>query len=98
MDMRFEALTPRFGELPIAACVRPAQVRESRSGFGGRTDVIWRRGIEAVPGGDDVRTVATDMSDPMRDMTPLPDLLHGRSLTGPVPERRPAYVDLPPPA
>jgi hypothetical protein len=49
MDMRFEALTPRFGELPIAACVRPAQVRESRSGFGGRTDVIWRRGIEAVP-------------------------------------------------
>jgi NADPH-dependent glutamate synthase beta subunit-like oxidoreductase len=33
----------------------------------------------------------------MRDMTPLPDLLHGRSLTGPVRERRPVYVDLLPP-
>jgi len=37
------------------------------------------------------------MSDPMRDVTPLPDLLHGRSLTGPVRERRPVYVDLLPP-
>ncbi len=33
----------------------------------------------------------------MRDVTPLPDLLHGRSLTGPVRERRPVYVDLLPP-
>ena len=38
-----------------------------------------------------------DMSDPMRDVTPLPDLLHGRSHTGPVRERRPVYVDLLPP-
>ena len=37
------------------------------------------------------------MSDPMRDVTPLPDLLHGRSHTGPVRERRPVYVDLLPP-
>jgi NADPH-dependent glutamate synthase beta subunit-like oxidoreductase len=37
------------------------------------------------------------MSQPMRDVTPLPDLLHGRSLTGPVRERRPVYVDLLPP-
>jgi NADPH-dependent glutamate synthase beta subunit-like oxidoreductase len=37
------------------------------------------------------------MSDLMRDVTPLPDLLHGRSLTGPVRERRPLYVDLLPP-
>jgi NADPH-dependent glutamate synthase beta subunit-like oxidoreductase len=37
------------------------------------------------------------MSDLMRDVTPLPDLLHGRSLTGPVRERRPIYVDLLPP-
>ncbi len=33
----------------------------------------------------------------MRDVTPLPDLLHGRSFTGPVRERRPIYVDLLPP-
>ena len=37
------------------------------------------------------------MSDPMRDVTPLPDLLHGRSHAGPVRERRPVYVDLLPP-
>jgi NADPH-dependent glutamate synthase beta subunit-like oxidoreductase len=37
------------------------------------------------------------MDDPMRDVTPLPDLLHGRSLTGPIRERRPVYVDLLPP-
>jgi len=37
------------------------------------------------------------MSDPVRDVTALPDLLHGRSLTGPVRERRPVYVDLLPP-
>src|SRR4249919_1870586 len=37
------------------------------------------------------------MSDPMQDVTPLPDLLHGRSHTGPVRERRPLYVDLLPP-
>ena len=33
----------------------------------------------------------------MRDVTPLPDLLHGRSRAGPVRERRPVYVDLLPP-
>jgi NADPH-dependent glutamate synthase beta subunit-like oxidoreductase len=33
----------------------------------------------------------------MRDVTRLPDLLHGRSHTGPVRERRPVYVDLLPP-
>ena len=33
----------------------------------------------------------------MQDVTPLPDLLHGRSHTGPVRERRPVYVDLLPP-
>ena len=37
------------------------------------------------------------MSDPIRDMTPLPDLLHGRSHTGPTRDRRPVYVDLLPP-
>ncbi len=37
------------------------------------------------------------MSDPFQDVTPLPDLLHGRSHTGPVRERRPLYVDLLPP-
>jgi NADPH-dependent glutamate synthase beta subunit-like oxidoreductase len=37
------------------------------------------------------------MSDPARDVTRLPDLLHGRSHTGPVRERRPVYVDLLPP-
>jgi NADPH-dependent glutamate synthase beta subunit-like oxidoreductase len=31
------------------------------------------------------------------DMTPLPDLWHGRSLAGPVRDRRPLYVDLLPP-
>ena len=33
----------------------------------------------------------------MRDVTPLPDLLHGRPHAGPVRERRPVYVDLMPP-
>jgi NADPH-dependent glutamate synthase beta subunit-like oxidoreductase len=37
------------------------------------------------------------MSDPIRDVTMLPDLLHGRSHTGPVRERRAVYVDLLPP-
>jgi NADPH-dependent glutamate synthase beta subunit-like oxidoreductase len=37
------------------------------------------------------------MSDPFRDVARLPDLLHGRSETGPVRERRPLYVDLLPP-
>ena len=33
----------------------------------------------------------------MRDVTPLPDLLHGQSRVGPVRDRRPVYVDLLPP-
>ena len=33
----------------------------------------------------------------MRDVASLPDLLHGRSHTGPIRERRPVYVDLLPP-
>ena len=37
------------------------------------------------------------MSDPKRDVTPLPDLLHGHARAGPVRERRPVYVDLLPP-
>ncbi len=37
------------------------------------------------------------MNDPRRDVTPLPDLLHGRSRTGPIRVRRPVYVDLLPP-
>jgi NADPH-dependent glutamate synthase beta subunit-like oxidoreductase len=32
-----------------------------------------------------------------QDVTPLPDLLHGRSRTGPVRQQRPVYVDLLPP-
>jgi NADPH-dependent glutamate synthase beta subunit-like oxidoreductase len=34
---------------------------------------------------------------PPRDVTPLPDLVHGRSRAGPTRERRPVYVDLLPP-
>ncbi len=37
------------------------------------------------------------MSDLRRDVTALPDLLHGRARAGPVRERRPVYVDLLPP-
>ena len=37
------------------------------------------------------------MSETPRDVTPLPDLLHGRSRGGPVRDRRPVYVDLLPP-
>ncbi len=33
----------------------------------------------------------------MPDLTPLPDLVHGRHVTGPIRERRPVYVDLLPP-
>ena len=32
-----------------------------------------------------------------QDLTPLPDLLHGRSRSGPVRQRRPVYLDLLPP-
>ncbi|HVC86873.1 MAG TPA: NAD(P)-binding protein [Gaiellaceae bacterium] len=38
-----------------------------------------------------------DQFGPIHDVTPLPDLEHGRSQTGPVRERRPLYVDLLPP-
>src|SRR5215207_4796870 len=37
------------------------------------------------------------MSGPPRDVTPLPDLVHGRSRAGPVRQERPVYVDLLPP-
>ena len=37
------------------------------------------------------------MTGPRRDVTPLPDLVHGHSRAGPVRERRPVYVDLLPP-
>ena len=37
------------------------------------------------------------MTGAPRDVTPLPDLLHGRSRVGPVRDRRPVYVDLLPP-
>ncbi len=37
------------------------------------------------------------MSRPSRDLTPLPDLLHGAVLAGPVRTRKPVYVDLLPP-
>jgi NADPH-dependent glutamate synthase beta subunit-like oxidoreductase len=37
------------------------------------------------------------MTGPAKDVTPLPDLLHGRSRAGPVRDRRPVYVDLLPP-
>ncbi len=37
------------------------------------------------------------MSSLPRDLTPLPDLLHGHSRSGPVRENRPVYVDLLPP-
>jgi NADPH-dependent glutamate synthase beta subunit-like oxidoreductase len=37
------------------------------------------------------------MSGPQGDITPLPDLLRGRSRAGPVRERRPVYVELLPP-
>jgi NADPH-dependent glutamate synthase beta subunit-like oxidoreductase len=37
------------------------------------------------------------VSGPSSDITPLPDLLHGRSRSGPVRTERPVYVDLLPP-
>ena len=37
------------------------------------------------------------MTHPPRDLTPLPDLLHGAALAGPVRTRRPVYLDLLPP-
>jgi NADPH-dependent glutamate synthase beta subunit-like oxidoreductase len=37
------------------------------------------------------------VSGPPSDITPLPDLLHGRSRAGPVRRERPVYVDLLPP-
>jgi NADPH-dependent glutamate synthase beta subunit-like oxidoreductase len=37
------------------------------------------------------------MNGPARDVTPLPDLVHGHARAGPVRERRPVYVDLLPP-
>ena len=49
-----------------------------------------------LPGMEDP-SAGSGMSDSIRDMAPLPDLLHGRSHTGPVRDRRPVYVDLLPP-
>jgi hypothetical protein len=40
---------------------------------------------------------APDANGRTRGVTPLPDLLHGRSRSGPVRDRRPVYVDLLPP-
>ncbi|HEY4853870.1 MAG TPA: NAD(P)-binding protein [Streptosporangiaceae bacterium] len=37
------------------------------------------------------------MSGPLRDIAPLPDLLHGAARAGPVRARRPVYLDLLPP-
>jgi hypothetical protein len=37
------------------------------------------------------------VSGASRDITPLPDLVHGRSRAGPVRQERPVYVDLLPP-
>jgi len=37
------------------------------------------------------------MSRPIRDLTPLPDLLHGAAFAGPLRTRRPVYADLLPP-
>ncbi len=37
------------------------------------------------------------MSGPPRDVTPLPDLLHGHARSGPIREQRPVYLDLLPP-
>jgi NADPH-dependent glutamate synthase beta subunit-like oxidoreductase len=37
------------------------------------------------------------MSHSSRDLTPLPDLLHGAALGGPVRSRKPIYLDLLPP-
>src|SRR5947209_974342 len=47
--------------------------------------------------GNDAQRGTTRPSASSSDLTPLADLLHGRSLTGPVRERRPVYVDLLPP-
>ena len=41
--------------------------------------------------------MVVDVSVLRRDIAPLPDLLHGRSRSGPVREQRPVYVDLLPP-
>ena len=43
------------------------------------------------------RRPAPGPAGPPRDVTPLPDLLHGRSRSGPVRAERPVYVDLLPP-
>src|SRR5689334_4644692 len=58
---------------------------------------------ESGPKGPDARqrperSVASMALPPeRRDVTPLPDLLHGRSRAGPVRQQRPVYVDLLPP-
>ena len=42
-------------------------------------------------------TSEADVPGARHDLTPLPDLLHGRPRAGPVRDRRPVYVDLLPP-
>ena len=44
-----------------------------------------------------VRRPAPGAATPPSDITPLPDLVHGRSRSGPVRTERPVYVDLLPP-
>ena len=51
-------------------------------------------GVQPIP---EVYHLLTDKPAGRVDVTPLADLLHGRSRTGPVREQRPVYVDLLPP-
>jgi NADPH-dependent glutamate synthase beta subunit-like oxidoreductase len=46
---------------------------------------------------DEARRFQRSERRPAGDLTPLPDLVHGRALAGPVRRERPVYVDLLPP-
>src|SRR6266536_1717452 len=76
---------------PPLGPVRPVRRRRSH------TRVAWSYGCPSMADFWSACGGAERMTGVPRDVTPLPDLVHGRSRAGPVRERRPIYVDLLPP-
>src|ERR1700722_7723547 len=83
------------------SCPRiPADAASSRKRAGEVAPVTGQKPGSNVPNAGQVsgRSVVDMALRPERqDVTPLPDLLHGRSRAGPVRQQRPVYVDLLPP-
>ena len=89
------AAAPRPPRPDVTERPGPSTPRPPRFKRRGRT----RAGTLVPDGKQESRRSLTDMppGPGSRDVTPLPDLLHGRSRAGPVRQARPVYLDLLPP-